>query len=88
MNSLDAQLSFTFQQEWRRLCALFIQEITSLSLSLLSFLGLRGEGGGCRVGMEWALGLQGRNVDCCGIHAARVIVIHSYYTGNVCVERM
>ena len=29
----------------------------------------------------------GRNVNCCGIHAARVIVIHSYYTGNVCVER-
>ena len=52
MNSLDAQLSFTFQQEWRRLCALFIQEITSLSLSLLSFLGLRGEGG-VGVGLEW-----------------------------------
>ena len=86
MNSLDAQLSFTFQQEWRRLCALFIQEITSLSVPPV-FPGVT-RGGGCRVGMEWALGLQGRNVDCCGIHAARVIVIHSYYTGNVCVERM
>ena len=46
-----------------------------------------GEGGGGCAGMgSEALG-AGRNVNCCGIHAARVIVIHSYYTGNVCVER-
>ena len=40
-------------------------------------------------GVGWGTGGTGagRNVDCCGIHAARVIVIHSYYTGNVCVER-
>ena len=41
---------------------------------------------GCAGMGSGALG-AGRNVNCCGIHAARVIVIHSYYTGNVCVER-
>ena len=64
-----------------------------LPLSCLSWGDWAG-GGGWRAGMEWvhsgALGArgQGRNVNCCGLHAARVIVIHSYYTGNVCVERV
>ena len=65
------------------MCIVYSRDYLSLSVPPV-FPGVT-RGGGCRVGMEWALGLQGRNVDCCGIHAARVIVIHSYYTGNVCV---
>ena len=67
---------------------MFIQEITSLLSPV--FPGVTRPGGrgvpGCAGMGSGALG-AGRNVNCCGIHAARVIVIHSYYTGNVCVER-